>query len=69
MKRNYVDGVNEDIAFFVGKEVEKTKTKGMKTLFVVGLQRTATIVKHAEKNNCKHIYFGANHSFKTLVGE
>ena len=69
MKRDYVDGVSEDIVFFVGKEVEKTKTKGMKTLFVVGLQRTATIVRHAEKNNCKHIYFGANHSFKTLVGE
>ena len=69
MKRNYTDGVKEDIDFFVGKEVEKTKTKGMKTLFVVGLHRTATIIKHAEKNKCKHIYFGANHSFKTLVGE
>ena len=49
MKRDYVDGVNEDIAFFVGKEVEKTKTKGMKTLFVVGLQRTATIVNMLKK--------------------
>lgn len=69
MKRNYTDGVKEDIDFFVGKEVEKTKTKGKKTLFVVGMKRTATILRHAEQNNCKHIYFGANHSFKTLAGE
>ena len=69
MKRDYVDGVKENIDFFVGKEVEKTKTKGKKTLFVVGMKRTAAIVRHAEANNCKHIYFGANHSFKALAGD
>jgi ribulose bisphosphate carboxylase small subunit len=69
MKRDYIDGVKEDADFFVGKEVETTPTKGMQTLFVVGLQRTATVLKHAEKNKCKHIYFGANHSFKVLAGE
>ena len=69
MKRDYSDGIKDNAEFFVGKEVEKTATKGMQTLFVVGLQRTAHIVRHAEKNKCKHIYFGANHSFKTLAGE
>ena len=69
MKRDYSDGIKDNAVFFVGKEVEKTATKGMKTLFVVGLQRTSHIVRHAEKNKCKHIYFGANHSFKALVGE
>ena len=66
MKRDYIDGIKEDADFFVGKEVETTPTKGMQTLFVVGLQRTATVLKHAENNKCKHIYFGANHSFKVL---
>ena len=57
MKRDYIDGIKEDADFFVGKEVETTPTKGMQTLFVVGLQRTATVLKHAENNKCKHIYF------------
>ena len=69
MKRDYAEGIKENIAFFIGKEVEQTKTKGMKTLFVVGLQRHNVISKYAEKNKCKHIYFGANHSFKTLAGD
>ena len=69
MKRDYKDGVKEGATFFVGLEVEKTSTKGMKTLFVVDLQRTATVLRHAEKNKCKHIYFGANHSYKVLDGQ
>ena len=69
MKRDYAEGIKENIDFFIGKEVEQTKTKGMQTLFVVGLQRHNVILKYAEKNKCKHIYFGANHSFKTLAGD
>ena len=69
MKRDYAEGIKENINFFIGKEVEQTKTKGMQTLFVVGLQRHNVILKYAEKNKCKHIYFGANHSFKTLAGD
>ena len=68
MKRDYQDGVKDNATFFVGAEVEKTATEGMKTLFVVGLQRTATVVRHAEKTGAKHIYFGANHSYKVLDG-
>ena len=68
MKRDYADGVKDNANFFVGAEVEKTVTEGMHTLFVVGLQRTATVVRHAEKTGAKHIYFGANHSYKVLDG-
>ena len=68
MKRDYADGVKDNANFFVGAEVEKTATEGMHTLFVVGLQRTATVVRHAEKTGAKHIYFGANHSYKVLDG-
>ena len=68
MKRDYKDGVKENANFFVGTEVEKTATEGMYTLFVVGLQRTATVLRHAEKTEAKHIYFGANHSYKVLDG-
>ena len=69
MKRDYKNGVKSDVAFFVGAEVERTPTEGMKTLFVVDLQRTATVLRHAEKNSCKHIYFGANHSYKVMNGQ
>ena len=68
MKRDYADGIKDNATFFVGEEVEKTATEGMKTLFVVGLQRTATVLRHAEKHKTKHIYFGANHSYKVLDG-
>ena len=60
MERDYKNGVKDNADFFVGTEVEKTATQGMQTLFVVGLQRTATVVRHAEKTGAKHIYFGAN---------
>jgi len=68
MKRDYKDGIKDSADFFVGAEVEKTATAGMHTLFVVGLKRTATVLRHAEKTGAKHIYFGANHSYKVLDG-
>jgi hypothetical protein len=66
MKRDYDDGVRNGIDFFVGKEVEKTPTEGLKTLFVVGKQSLQEIVNLAKENQCQHIYLGANHSFKAL---
>jgi hypothetical protein len=59
MNREGHDGVK----FFVGTEVEHSPAYGMRTLFVVGLQDTTEIVAAAQKNNCEHIYFGANQSF------
>lgn len=73
MKRNYESGVKEDITFFVGTEIEHTPAYGMMTLFVVGTHDPQTIfqmVKESKSNkdvskHIKHIYFGANQSFRT----
>ena len=65
MKRNYESGVADSITFFTGIEIEKTPAYGMKTLFVVGVHDDQIITTMAKNNNCTHIYFGANQSFKT----
>ena len=59
MKR---DGHN-NVAFFIGPEVEHTPAYSKKTLFVVGKQDLDTIVKHATEHKVGHIFMGANHSF------
>ena len=51
MKRDYNTGVKDDAQFFVGNEVEKTATHGMKTLFVVGHHDVNTIEEHAQKHS------------------
>jgi len=66
MKRTYNSGTAEDTIFFIGTEIERTPAYGMKTLFVVGVHSIDTIVELAEKNECQHIYFGANQSFPKL---
>jgi hypothetical protein len=63
MKRDYSTGVEEDINFFVGTEVEHTPAFGMRTLFVTGVQSSADIQARALAHKCQHIFFGANHSF------
>jgi len=65
MKRNYDSGVADSITFFTGVEIEKTPAYGMKTLFVVGVHDDQIITTMAQNNDCTHIYFGANQSFKT----
>ena len=66
MKRDYTDGVKEDITYFTGVEIERTPAFGMMTLFVVGVQRSEEIIALAEEKECKHIYFGANQSFPKI---
>ena len=61
MQRDYDNGINEDVNFFVGTEVEHTPMFG-KTLFVVGTQNYEDIITYAT-NGIKHIYIGANMSF------
>jgi len=71
MKRNYTSGVQEDIVFFTGVEVEHTPAFGMFTLFVTGVQSNQEIQDWLDDFNSyedtakhiKHIFFGANHSF------
>lgn len=61
MKRDYTSGVENDVIFFRGKEVEHTPAYGMDTLFVVGVQSIEDIADNLL--GCEHIFFGANHSF------
>jgi len=73
MKREYTSGTSEDVTFFIGTEIEHTPAFGMRTLFVVGVHDPKTILHIAndtqalldESKRIKHIYFGANQSFKT----
>jgi hypothetical protein len=48
MKRNYTDGIKEDVVFFIGKEVEHTPAYGMNTLFVTGVQPVDSIAQHCK---------------------
>lgn len=52
---------HDKVAFFYGKEVEKTPAFGKQTLFVVGIQSVDDIADRLL--GCEHIFFGANHSF------
>ena len=63
MKRDYTDGVNEEVTFFIGNEVEHTPAYGQKTLFIVGIHNDQVIIELAKNYGCNHIFFGANHSF------
>jgi hypothetical protein len=63
MIRDYKDGTNENVNFFIGTEVEKTPAYGKKTLFVVGLQNPEKIKTFYHAHSCEHIFFGANHSY------
>lgn len=64
MNRDYEQGENSNAIYFVGNEVEHTPAYGMKTLFVVGIREIGEIEAVFNLNNCTHIFFGANHSFK-----
>lgn len=62
MKRDYEDGVSDNVIFFEGVEVEHTPAFGMQTLFVTGVQPIEQITPRLRKPG-QHIFFGANHSF------
>ena len=68
MKRDYTDGVSEDVIYFFGKEVEHTPAYGMATLFVTGIQPLEDIDRNLTccGEPVTHIFFGANHSFKPV---
>jgi hypothetical protein len=77
MKRDYNTGVQDDVNFFVGNEIEKTPAYGMKTLFVVGLRDVGTIESSlasyqgllSTRGSIRHIFFGANHSYNPVGAE
>ena len=57
---------HEAVNFFVGTEVEHSPAYGERTLFVVGIQDSSTVIAEAWRHSCTHIYFGANQSFPKL---
>tara|TARA_B100002019_G_scaffold134476_1_gene115726 strand:- start:5742 stop:6260 length:519 start_codon:yes stop_codon:yes gene_type:complete len=63
MKRDYDQGSLDTPTLFTGVEVEKTPAYGLQTLFVDGIQDMKTLLHYYNENKCKHIFFGANHSF------
>jgi len=69
MKRDYDTGVESDVQFFVGTEVEKTPAYGMKTLFVTGIHSYITIKQHIANEQVEHVFFGANHSYNPELAE
>lgn len=76
MQRNYLSGVESQVNFFIGQEVERTPAHGMKTLFVVGCQPVEAIEKILQDPYCKlrdfrieHIFFGANHSYNPSTNQ
>ena len=72
MKRDYTTGESDSIQFFIGTEVEHTPAFGLHTLFVTGVHPVEEIQDWLDDFNSyedinkhiKHIFFGANHSFK-----
>jgi len=69
MKRNYNDGVTTGVNFFVGTEIEHTPAFGKLSLFVVGVHPCNAIEEFFKDKECKHIFFGANHSFNPRTYE
>lgn len=68
MKRNYDNGIKDNVVFFFGREVEHTPAYGMDTLFVVDIQ-PIDLIESKLKSHIKHIFFGANHSFNPKTPE
>lgn len=62
--RVYNETHEGSVSFFVGEEIEHSPARGLRTLFVVGLQPWTRINELAIAESCDHIYFGANRSFK-----
>jgi hypothetical protein len=55
--------------FFTGVEVESSPAKGMRTLFVVGIQPVDTIIANVLNSNSRHVYIGANMSLHNLAND
>jgi len=68
MNRDYDTGIQDNVQFFFGEEVEHTPAFGMNTLFVVGIHPNDTIESKL-RSHIKHIFFGANHSFNPRTPE
>lgn len=59
----------QDAIYFTGYEVEHTIAYGMFTLFVVGTPPLEDILRLAEEQGVKQIYFGTSQSFNPVTPE
>ena len=55
--------------FFTGVEVESSPAKGMRTLFVVGIQSIDTIIANVVNSKSQHVYIGANMSLHGIAND
>lgn len=55
--------------FFTGVEVESSPAKGMRTLFVVGIQSVDTIIANVVNSKSQHVYIGANMSLHGIAND
>jgi len=62
-----IDRVAPD--FFTGVEVENSPAKGMRTLFVVGIQPVDTIIANVLNSKSQHVYIGANMSLHGVAND
>lgn len=53
----------KDPIYFTGVEVENTPLKGKETLFVIGCQSSADILKRVKKHKVDHVYLGCGYCF------
>jgi len=69
--KNQLD--SSDVSFFIGKTVDKTLTLGLNTLYVIGKPDIENIMRvltqYVGEDEIKHIYFGAEQSFKVSTYE
>lgn len=68
IERDYGTGPTS-VDYFIGNEVENSPAKGMKTLFVVGIQPAETTRQYAAVHNIRHIYLGANMSLHGVAND
>jgi len=55
--------------FFTGTEVENSPAKGMRTLFVVGIQPVDMILANVLNSKSQHVYIGANMSLHGIEND
>ena len=67
MIRDYSTGIGNGVEYFVGYEIENTKFKGLKTLFVAKKPNFAEICEKSMVPNVPHVYIGGNHFFHKHV--
>lgn len=59
----------QQVIYFIGTEIEDTCLRGERTLFIVGIRPVEEILKIAQQQNIKCLYFGTSQSFNPVTLE